>query len=58
MTDQPPSRRVFLKYFGVSGAGIAFMSAIDVSKEKIKVGGGEAKEELDQLKLAYEELDR
>ena len=58
MPDQSPSRRKFLKYFGVSGAGVAFMSAVDVSKEKIKAGGEDAKEELERLKLAYEELDR
>ena len=58
MSEQPPSRRKFLKYFGVSGAGVAFMSAVDVSKEKIKAGGQDAKEELEKLRLAYEELDR
>ena len=58
MTDQPPSRRKFLKYFGVSGAGVAFISDVEVSKEKIKTHGEDAKEELEKLRLAYEELDR
>ena len=50
MTDQPPSRRKFLKYFGVSGAGVAFISAVEVSKEKIKTHGEDAKEEIEKLK--------
>ena len=58
MSDRPPSRRKFLKYFGISGAGVAFMSAVDASKEKIKAGGEDAKEELENLKQTYEELDR
>ena len=58
MNDHPPTRRKFLKYFGLSSAGIAFMSAVDASKEKIKSGSDDAKEELERLKQAYEELDR
>ena len=58
MSNHPPSRRKFLKYFGISGGGIAFMSAVDASKGKIKAGGKDAKEELEKLKQAYEELDR
>lgn len=50
-------RRKFIKYLGLSGAGIAFASAVDACKEKIKAGGDDAQEEIEKLKKAYEELD-
>lgn len=52
------SRRGFLKYLGVSAAGVAFASAAAASKEKIKQGSEDTKAELEKLKKAYEELDR
>ena len=61
MSDELATRRSFLKYFGLSSAGVAFAVAVDSSKEKIKAGieAGEedAKAELEKLKQAYEELD-
>ena len=61
MSDELPTRRKFLKYFGLSSAGLAFAYAVDSSKERIKAGieAGEedAKAELEKLKQAYEELD-
>ena len=57
MDDKVLSRRKFLKYLGLSGAGVAFASAVDAGKEKIKSGGDDAKEEIEKLKKAYEELD-
>jgi hypothetical protein len=57
MSKEKLSRRKFLKYLGLSGAGIAFTSALDNGKEKIKAGGDDAKTEIENLKKAYEELD-
>ena len=50
-------RRSVLKFLGVSSAGIAFASAVSAGKEKIKSGGEDAKQEIEQLKKSYEELD-
>lgn len=52
------SRRGFLKYLGVSSAGVALAGAAAASKEKIKKGGEEAKAEIEKLQRAYEDLDR
>ena len=57
MNEKVLPRRKFLKYLGLSGAGIAFAAAVDTGKEKIKAGGDDAKEEIEKLKKAYEELD-
>jgi len=57
MSKEKLSRRKFLKYLGLSGAGIAFASALDSGKEKIKAGGDDAKTEIENLKKSYEELD-
>lgn len=57
MTKTNYGRRKFLKNFGLSSAGVAFMAAATSSREKIKVGGDDAKQEIENLKKAYEELD-
>lgn len=57
MDNKVLSRRKFLKYIGLSGAGVAFATAVDAGKEKIKTGGDEAKEEIENLKKLYKELD-
>ena len=51
-------RRGFLKFLGLSSAGVALAGAAAVSKEKIKKGGEEAKAEIEKLQKAYDELDR
>ena len=52
------SRRGFLKFLGVSSAGMTLAGAAAASKEKIKKGGEEAKAEIEKLQKAYDELDR
>ena len=52
------SRRGFLKFLGVSSAGVALAGADAARKEKIKKGGEEAKVEIEKLQKAYDELDR
>lgn len=51
------SRRSALKYLGVSSAGVALANAALVGKKKIKAGSDDAKQEIDQLKKSFEELD-
>ena len=51
------SRRSFLKFLGVSTAGIAVQQAAAATKEKIKDGGEETKKEIESLKKSFEELD-
>ncbi|MFL2523605.1 MAG: twin-arginine translocation signal domain-containing protein [Candidatus Azotimanducaceae bacterium] len=50
-------RRKFLKFLGVSSAGLGVASAMAASKEKINDGSDQAKEEIERLKEAYENLD-
>lgn len=50
-------RRKFLKLIGISSAGVGVASAIAASKEKIGDGSEIAKQELERLKAAYEDLD-
>jgi hypothetical protein len=57
MSDEQPLRRRFLKMLGVSSAGVALTSAALASKEKLKAGNEEAKQEIEKLKKAYEDLD-
>jgi hypothetical protein len=57
MSDEQPPRRRFLKMLGVSSAGVALTSAALASKEKLKAGNEEAKQEIEKLKKAYEDLD-
>ena len=52
------NRRSMLKMMGVSSAGIALASAVNLGREKIKEGGDDAKLEIEKLKKSYEELDR
>ena len=51
------TRRKFFTLLGVSTAGVSFASAVEISKNKVKAGGEDAKEEIEKLKKAYEELD-
>ena len=57
MTEPDQKRRGFLKFLGVSGAGVALASAAAASKEKIKEGTDDTKDEIEKLKKAYEDLD-
>ena len=50
-------RRKFLKLLGISSAGVGVASAIAASKEKIDDGSEHAKQEIEKLKAAYENLD-
>ncbi len=50
-------RRKFLKFLGVSSAGLSVASAVAASKEKLSDGSDQAKEEIERLKEAYENLD-
>lgn len=50
-------RRKFLKLLGVSTSGVGVAAAIAASKEAISNGGENARQEIDKLKTAYEELD-
>lgn len=56
MSDKKFGRRRFLKYLGVSSAGIAFASAAAITKEKIKSVPIDAKEEIEKLKPEIEKL--
>lgn len=50
-------RRKFLKFLGVSSAGLSVASAVAASQEKLSDGSDQAKEEIERLKEAYENLD-
>ena len=56
MSDKKFGRRRFLKYLGVSSAGIAFASAAAVTKEKLKSVPSDAKQEIEKLKPEIERL--
>ena len=56
MSDKKFGRRRFLKYLGVSSAGIAFASAAAVTKEKLKSVPSDAKQEIEKLKPEIEKL--
>ena len=58
MSEAKPTRRRFMKYLGVSGAGVAFASAVDASKERIKAGGEDAKKEIEKLREDFDQLDK
>jgi len=51
-------RRSFLKFLGVSSAGIAVVGAAQAVKEKTKDGIEVTRAEIDKLKEDYERLDR
>ena len=50
-------RRKFLKLLGVSSAGITTAAAFAASREKISDGSEHARQEIERLKEAYENLD-
>lgn len=56
--DPVNSRRGFLKFLGVSSAGVAVVGAAEVLKEKTKTGVEVTRAEIDKLKEDYERLDR
>jgi hypothetical protein len=56
--DPVNSRRGFLKFLGVSSAGIAVVGAAQAVKEKTKDGIEVTRAEIDKLKEDYERLDR
>ena len=51
-------RRGFLKFLGVSSAGVAVVGAAQAVKEKTEQGVEITKAEVDKLKEDYEKLDR
>ena len=57
MGEHVLERRRFLKFLGLSSAGITTAAAIAASREKISDGSELAKEEIEKLKQAYEDLD-
>jgi len=58
MSEHMLERRRFLKFIGLSSAGITTAAAIAASREKISDGSELAKEEIEKLKSAYEDLDK
>ena len=56
--DSVNSRRGFLKFLGVSSAGVAVVGAAQAVKEKTEQGVEITKAEVDKLKEDYERLDR
>lgn len=58
MSEHVLERRRFLKFIGLSSAGITTAAAIAASREKISDGSELAKEEIEKLKGAYEDLDK
>ena len=56
--DSVKSRRGFLKFLGVSSAGVAVVGAAEVLKEKTRTGVEVTRAEIDKLKEDYEKLDR
>ena len=58
MSEHILERRRFLKFLGLSSAGITTAAAIAASREKISDGSELAKAEIENLKQAYEDLDK
>ena len=56
--DPVNNRRGFLKFLGVSSAGVAVVGAAQVLKEKTKTGVEVTRAEIDKLREDYERLDR
>ena len=52
------SRRGFLKFLGVSSAGVAVVGAAQAVKEKTEQGVEITKAEIEKLKEDYDRLDR
>jgi hypothetical protein len=57
MSEHVLERRRFLKFLGLSSAGITTATAIAASRDKINDGSELAKAEIEKLKKSYEELD-
>jgi len=56
--DNIQGRRGFLKFLGVSSAGVAVVGAAQAVKDKTEQGVEITKAEVDKLKEDYERLDR
>ena len=56
--EQGRGRRGFLRYLGVSSAGVALIGAANASKEKVKRGGEVTRAEIEKLKDDFDKLDR
>ena len=56
--DKAQGRRAFLRFLGVSSAGIAVVGAAQAVKEKSKEGVEVTRAEIDKLREDYERLDR
>ena len=56
--DTTQGRRGFLKFLGISSAGVAVVGAAQAVKEKTEKGVEITKAEVDKLKEDYERLDR
>ena len=56
--DNTQGRRGFLKFLGVSSAGVAVVGAAQAVKDKTEQGVEITKAEIDKLKEDYERLDR
>ena len=56
--DTTQGRRGFLKFLGVSSAGVAVVGAAQAVKEKTEQGVEITRAEVDKLKEDYERLDR
>lgn len=52
------ARRRFLKMLGVSSAGVTTAAAMVASREMLREGGENAREEIEKLQAAYEDLDQ
>ena len=56
--DSVNSRRGFLKFLGVSSAGVAVVGAAQTVKDKTEQGVEITKAEIEKLKEDYDRLDR
>lgn len=56
--DTTQGRRGFLKFLGVSSAGVAVVGAAQAAKEKTEQGVEITKAEIDKLREDFESLDR
>ena len=56
--ESTKSRRGFLKFLGVSSAGVAVVGTAEALKEKTKEGAEITRAEFEKLKEYFENLDR